>query len=186
MTHTSTITYLEMLSAPAKPSPPIPMQKIAVLRAHRPTLSFYRYLYGEVGRDWFWYERNIMADTKLSALLADDLVEIYVLYVGGVPAGYCELDRRHKNDIELAYFGLIPEFIGRGLGTYFLRWSIDMAWSYRPKKLWVHTCSEDHVNALPTYQKSGFEVYKQETIELNDPSILQWMDKKSKGSNECG
>jgi len=181
MTHSSTITYLEMLAAPVKPAPPMPMQKIAVLRAHLPTLSFYRYLYGEVGRDWFWYERLSMDDTDLSVIIHDKQVEIYVLYVGGVPAGYCELDRRHKNDIELAYFGLIPEFIGRGLGAYFLRWGIDIAWNYRPNKLWVHTCSEDHVNALPTYQKAGFEPYKQEIVELNDPVFLDWMNNNSQG-----
>jgi len=178
MTHFSTITYLQMMRAPEKSPPPRPLRPHAVLRAHHPTVSFYRYLYETVGDDWFWYERKVMDDETLKAIIDDQHVEIYVLYIEGVPAGYCELDRRQENEIELAYFGLVPEFIGRGFGGYFLRWAIDTAWQYNPKRVWVHTCSEDHVNALPTYQKAGFEPYRQETVELDDPVLLEWMEQK--------
>ena len=166
---TSVITNLEMLEPPKSPTPPIPAVKIALLRAEKPTASFYRYLYNTVGNDWLWYERRVWDDETLLKTIHDPMVEIYVLYVRGVPAGYVELDRRTPPEIELAYFGLIPDFIGMGIGKYFLRWGIDQAWSYNPSRLWVHTCTEDHVNALPTYQKAGFNVYGQETIEIDNP-----------------
>jgi hypothetical protein len=59
-------------------------------------------------------------------------------------------------------FGLIREFIGQGLGKYFLQWTIDKAWSYSPKRFWLHTCTKDHPAALPNYLKAGFAIYKEE------------------------
>lgn len=166
---TSVITYLEMTERPTKPTPPRPAIKIALLRAEKPTLSFYRYLYNTIGQDWLWWERRSLSDNELKAIIHDEKVEIYVLYVGGVPAGYGELDRRDGHDIELAYFGLLPEFIGQKLGGYFLRWLIDQAWSYNPKRMFVHTCTEDHPAAIHTYQRHGFSPYKQITTEIDDP-----------------
>jgi len=166
---TSVITYLEMTEPPTSPTPPRPAAKIALLRAEKPPLSFYRYLYNTIGQDWVWYERREMDDESLLSVIHHQDVEIYVLYVDGAPAGICELDRRENPDIELTYFGLLPEFIGRGLGGFFLRWGIDQAWTHEPRRLWIHTCTEDHPNALPKYQQAGFVAYDQETIEIDDP-----------------
>ena len=168
---TSVITYLEMTEQPSTPTPALPAVKIAILRAEDPTVSFYRYLYNTIGEDWMWYERRKIDDESLKAIIHDPKVEVFVLYVKGVPAGYVELDRRKPHEIELGYFGLLPEFIGRGLGGYFLRWGIDQAWSYKPSRLIVNTCTLDHSNALPNYQKCGFSVYKQETVEIDEPDM---------------
>lgn len=59
-------------------------------------------------------------------------------------------------------FGLVPEFLGQGLGKYFLQWTIDEAWSYHPKRFWLHTCTLDHPTALPNYLKAGLVAYKEE------------------------
>jgi GNAT superfamily N-acetyltransferase len=80
----------------------------------------------------------------------------------GVPAGFAELDRRIEGEIEVVQFGLLQEFIGQGLGRYFLQWTIDKAWSYQPRRFWLHTDSKDHPAALPNYLKAGFEIYKEE------------------------
>src|SRR5260370_29736357 len=87
---------------------------------------------------------------------------VHVLMADGVPAGFAELDRRREGEIELVQFGLMPEFIGQGLGRYFLQWTIDRAWSYDPRRFWLHTCTLDHPAALPNYRKAGFEIYKEE------------------------
>jgi ribosomal protein S18 acetylase RimI-like enzyme len=167
-----TITRLEMTEKPGRPAghPPHGIQ-VALLRARRPTVAFYRFLYNAVGADWLWYERRAMDHDTLAAIIQDDAVEIYVLYVEGVPAGYAELDRRVKPEIELAYFGLMPEFIGRGLGDYLLSTAIDIAWSYEPSRLWVHTNTLDHPRALPLYQRHGFTAYDQEQRILPDPRL---------------
>ena len=168
----SVITYLEMNSRLTTPTPHCPAFKITLMQAEKPTVSFYRYLYKTVGQNWHWWERTQMSDIELSAIIMDDKVDIYVLYVGGVPAGFGELDRRTKDEIEIAYFGLMPEFIGQGLGGYFLRWIIDQAWSFNSTRLFVHTCTEDHPAAIHNYQRHGFLPYYQITEEIDDPKNL--------------
>ncbi len=88
-----------------------------------------------------------------------------------MPAGFAELDRRAEPDIELAYFGLVPEFIGRGLSNYLLSAALDIAWSHEPKRVWVHTNTLDHPRALALYQRLGFQPYKQERKTIPDPRI---------------
>ncbi len=162
----TTVTYLEMHQRPTRPTVPAPSGKLAILRAEKPTPSFYRYLYDAVGESWNWTDRRVIDDDALTAIIGDPKVEIYVLYVSGVPAGYAELDRRQANQVELAYFGLIPEFVGRGLGKFLLDWAIHAAWLSKPKRVWVHTCTLDHPSALPIYQRAGFNPYKQEIEEV--------------------
>ena len=88
-----------------------------------------------VGEPWLWWERRLLTDGELERIIHDRKVEIYVLYVDGVPAGYTELDRRNEEDVELAYFGLIPQFIGRKLGPFLLNWAVDTAWFQKPKRV---------------------------------------------------
>ena len=167
-----TLTYLEMTEKPARPpaAPPHRLH-VALLRARQPTVAFYRFLYDTVGEAWLWYERRAMDDDALKAVIHDQRVEIYVLYVEGVPAGFAELDRRAEPDIELTYCGLVPEFIGRGLGDYLLSAALDMAWSHEPKRVWLHTNTLDHPRALALYQRFGFKPYKQERKTIPDPRI---------------
>jgi GNAT superfamily N-acetyltransferase len=80
-----------------------------------------------------------------------------------------ELDRRTPGEIELAYFGLFPQFIGNGLGKYLLAWALRQAWSYGPRRVWVHTCDLDHEAALPTYLNAGFTVYAEKMVEQAVP-----------------
>ena len=153
------VTCLEMTAPPPCTARPAPRPDLEIRRARSPTVSFYRYLYAAVGEPWTWTVRRCLSDAELAAILGDPRVEVNVLWVGGVPAGYAELDRRAPPDIELAYFGLIPEFIGQGMGGYLLDWAIHHAWRMRPRRLWVHTCDLDHPAALGFYQRFGFRIY---------------------------
>jgi GNAT superfamily N-acetyltransferase len=155
------VTYLEMLAPNRRVVPP-PRDGLLVLHARRPSVAYYRFLYDAVGRPWQWLSRRKLSDEQLAAILQDERDEVHVLHVEGVPAGLAELDRRQEGEVELVQFGLMPEFIGQGLGRYFLQWAIDRAWSCAPRRLWLHTCALDHPNALPTYRKAGFAVYKEE------------------------
>jgi GNAT superfamily N-acetyltransferase len=112
-----------------------------------------------------------MDNKTLRAIIHDPAVSIHVLYFDGVPAGYVELDSRVDREIELAYFGLLPEFIGRGLGSWLLNWALDTAWNREPSRIWVNTCNLDHPKALPCYQRAGFEPYRQEFIRIRDPRL---------------
>lgn len=169
-----TITSLEMHARPARPLARAPSlsQPVMVLRAHQPTISFYRYLYNTIGQDWLWYERRQMDDETLNDIIHDEKVSVDVLYCGGVPAGYAELDARMHPSVEVAYLGLMPEFIGRGLGRYIVDWAVDTAWDLDPERIWIHTCNLDHPVALPTYQKAGFTVFNRQTVTVPNPRLL--------------
>ena len=168
----STVTYLEMMARPTLPPAALSSRRaVALLRAHQPSIAYYRFLYKSIGESWMWYVRLKLNDEALAAIVQDEKVEVYVLYVDGVPAGFAELDRRQGPDIELAYLGLMPEFVGGGLGAYLLSTAIDIAWSYEPRRLWVHTCTQDHPRALALYQRFGFKPYKQESTTFPDPRL---------------
>lgn len=157
-------TYLEMRSCPEyiDEAPP---ESCLVMRAIDPTVGFYKFLYGTVGKEWGWVDRLMMEESRLKEIISDPLIEIHVLYMNGVPAGYAELDRRSPNDVELAYFGLMREFIGKGLGKYLLRWAVQKAWGVGTDRVWVHTCELDHPAALPNYLKAGFVIYKEGVVQ---------------------
>ena len=158
-----TVYYVEML-APSQRTVPEPRDGLTVLHAQTPTVPYYRFLYDSVGKDYHWLSRRILADAELTAILHDPLNELHVLHVDGTPAGFAELDRRQPEEMELTQFGLMPDFIGQGLGKWFLQWTIDKVWSYEPRRFWLHTCTLDHAAALPTYKKAGFVQYKEEAI----------------------
>lgn len=170
-------THLEMKSLPGHPPVHAPLlgTTVSIQRLHNPSYRFYRYLYDTVGEPWLWWERRIMPEHELVNILRDERVEVYLLSVGGEPAGYAELDgRKGGGELELAYFGLMPHFVGRALGPFFLDSMVRTAWEREPApdRLTVHTCTLDHAKALTTYQRAGFEPVRQETASIPDPKAL--------------
>lgn len=157
------VTFLQMFARPHNRLPAPADRRLMLMRAERPTVLFYRFLYEAVGKPWVWVNRRRQCDNELAAAIHQDGIEIYVLYVDGTPAGYAELDARNPSNIELAYFGLMPEFTGGGLGAFFLGEAIAIAWDKGPKRLHVQTCTLDHPRALPLYQRMGFEPFSQTT-----------------------
>jgi len=163
-----TVTFLEMKAKPGVIPPPHPSIKVAILRSEKPPVHFYRYLYNTIGEPYFWVDRRRLDDAALTTLLHDPRLEIYTLYVDGCPAGMAELDFRTPHVGLLAYFGLVPEFIGRRLGYYFLYQAVQNAWIHAISTLLVNTCTLDHPRALPLYQRMGFVPYSREdrSVEL--------------------
>jgi GNAT superfamily N-acetyltransferase len=164
-----TITYLEMMGRPAGRRMPAPLDQVALMRAESCTVSFYRYLYNTVGEPWLWFERRLIDDAALAALIAKPTIEIFVLYVRGVPAGFFELDTAAPRETKLCYFGLIPDFIGRRLGPFLPQAAIDQAWSRPLDRFWLHTSTFDHPKALGVYQQAGFTVYARHSVSFEDP-----------------
>jgi GNAT superfamily N-acetyltransferase len=161
------VTFLDMKARPSA-IPPQPRGKIALLRADRPPVHFYRYLYDVIGREYYWVDRKKMSDIQLAALLGEERIELYVLYVDGCPAGMAELDFRDAAFANLAYFGLVPEYVGRRFGFFFLYHTAVNAWARPISRLLINTCTLDHPRALPLYQRLGFVPYNREDrfIEL--------------------
>lgn len=151
-----TVTFLTMTARPSALPPPAPKSKVAFLRAEKPPVHFYRYLYNSIGGPWLWVERRRMRDETLSAIISHPQNELYILYADGCPAGMAELDLRKPDVAQLAYFGLFSEYFGRGLGYFFLYQIVRVAWSHPISRLTVNTCTLDHPRALPLYQRIGF------------------------------
>ncbi|ABS64595.1 GCN5-related N-acetyltransferase [Parvibaculum lavamentivorans DS-1] len=166
--HKTTVTHLEMTAEPRLPPVPRPRGKYALMRADKPPVHFYRYLYDTIGRNHVWVNRKRLSDAALAIIIQHEEVEIYVLYCGGVPAGYFELDFRAMPRVELSFLGVMPEHIGKGLGRFLLGEAIALAWGRHPNRLIVQTCTLDHPRALPLYQRFGFSPCGQEEVELEE------------------
>jgi GNAT superfamily N-acetyltransferase len=167
----TTVTYLEMRAPPDRAPVPPPHDGVVLVHARRPNVAYYRFLCNTVGAPWLWVDRRRLDDAQLASILDDPRVEVHVAMVDGVPAGYAELDRRAEvetGDVELAYFGLMPSFIGRGLGPWLLDAAIRRAFTTATaRRLWVHTQTLDHPKALPLYRALGFVPYKTEEITVD-------------------
>ena len=165
-----TITYLQMIERPQTPLPALTQKNVAILRAHEPPVHFYRYLYRLVGDPHHWVSRRRMNDEALADIIHNADVYILILYVAGVPAGFSEIDARNRTVSEIKFFGLAPDYNGRGLGKFFLAHIVDFAWSLGPERVRLETCTLDHPAALPLYQKIGFRVYDRMSgvVELMD------------------
>ncbi|WP_137180620.1 GNAT family N-acetyltransferase [Roseomonas sp. AR75] len=154
------VTFLRMDAPPSGLAPPL-AAGLAVVRLARCSVPFYRYLYDTVGRDWVWWLRRTVPDDEIAGLLARPDISIHVLYQGGEPAGFYELERRGgEAGINLSYFGLMPHAIGAGTGRALLRHAVDTAWAEKPRALTVNTCTADHPRALPNYVAAGFKVLR--------------------------
>jgi GNAT superfamily N-acetyltransferase len=166
-----TVTFLRMDRRPTEPAAALPAG-IGVVRLDACTVGFYRYLYNTVGADYMWWLRRTMPDAELALHLAERTVSIHVLYKGGEPAGFYELDARPWGLVNLSYFGLMPHAVGTGVGVAFLRSAIDQAWSATPKAVTVNTCTADHPRALPTYIRAGFRPVREVREVWNVPLKL--------------
>ncbi|MGQ1788126.1 GNAT family N-acetyltransferase [Saccharicrinis sp. GN24d3] len=122
-------------------------------------ISWYRELYSEVGKNFNWLDRLFMDDAELYSKINSSKTHIYTLNIKQKHAGYCELVEEGDH-VEILYFGLLPDFIGKGYGRYFLNKTIELAWRFSPKHIQLNTCDMDHPNAIHNYKKAGFVLYK--------------------------
>jgi ribosomal protein S18 acetylase RimI-like enzyme len=161
-----TTTYLELADRAALRAASLDDADVLVLEAHAMPVAFYRFLYALVGSAYQWTDRDAWSDAQLEAHLRQPGVCMLVAYVRGVPAGYIELVRDSEEpSTEIAYFGLAPQFHGRGLGKYLLSLGVQRAFDDGAGRVWLHTCSLDGPHALANYQARGFVPYKTTTGE---------------------
>jgi GNAT superfamily N-acetyltransferase len=160
-------TYLEMTGPDQLIPAPRPDARARIEQVEDCSPSFYRHLYQAVGERYHWVDRLAWTDDEIRTHLAARGVGVWVLYAGNAPAGYFELKRHEDGSSEIAYFGLLPEFTGQGLGKYLLTEAVREAWRSGPPRVWLHTCSLDHPAALPNYVARGFRPYKEETYPFD-------------------
>jgi len=120
---------------------------------------FNRFLYEYVGCDWKWVDRLVWSDQRWREYAAADNLRTFVACRRGSLVGYYELQQQGES-VEIRIFGLTPEFLGQGHGGALLDHAIDTAFAWGARRVWVHTCTNDHPRALDNYLKSGFKVFK--------------------------
>lgn len=167
----SEVTHLEMRRPPSESPPTPPRSDVSLRRWPTPALEPYLELFRRVGTPWLWFARLTRDSEATARLLAADDYAVWRLWVGSEVAGLCELNHGRPGEVKIEYFGLVPEWIGQRLGGYFLRAMVHEAWRGDVRRVWLHTCSEDHPDALALYQRVGFEVFRRETEWVPDPRL---------------
>ena len=126
-----------------------------------------KFFYKNIGKKHHWVDRLVWTEKQWINYVSDKNVKTYVLKNKKDLAGYFELIlHREKNEVEIAYLGLLKEYQNKKLGSYLLSAAIKNSFLDSPKRVWVHTCSLDHKNALSNYVARGMKIFKTETIFL--------------------
>lgn len=126
-----------------------------------------RFFYKNVGKKHNWVDRLVWTEKDWIKYTSNERVKTYVLKNGEDLAGYFELILHlEKNEIEIAYLGLLEEYHNKKLGSYLLSSAIKESFINTPNRVWVHTCSLDHKNALANYIARGMKIFKKETVSI--------------------
>ena len=132
-----------------------------------PDFQINKFFYKNVGKNHNWVDRLVWTEKQWIDYVSDQNVKTYILKDKNEFAGYFELILHNdKNEIEIAYLGLLEEYINQKIGSYLLSFAIKKSFFEKVKRVWVHTCSLDHKNALNNYVARGMKVFKKETITI--------------------
>ena len=124
-----------------------------------------KFFYKNIGKNYQWFDRLAWTDLQWINYVSDAKLVTYVLKDKEEIAGYFELFfNRNSKEAEIAYFGILEEYFGKRLGAYLLSEAIKYSFSMGSLRLWVHTCSLDHKNALNNYLSRGMKIFKSETL----------------------
>lgn len=161
------ITYhLEMLS-PQEFKPKTHSNGLVVRECEVDCWEVNRFLYQYIGKPWHWTDKLTWTDSQWQDYVSQPGIRTWIGYWKGAIAGYYELSDDLQGNVEIMYFGLAEPFIGKGLGGYFLSNAIECAWSIAGvQRVWVHTCTLDHPQALANYQARGFSLFREEIENL--------------------
>ena len=142
-------------------------EKFSIQYLKIPDFQINKFFYKNVGRKHNWVDRLAWTEKQWIDYVSDQNVKTYILKDKNEFAGYFELILHNdKNEIEIAYLGLLEEYINQKIGSYLLSFAIKKSFFEKVKRVWVHTCSLDHKNALNNYVARGMKVFKKETITI--------------------
>lgn len=161
-----TRTYLEMRDPSELNGAKLDDPRIEIEEQPDCSVELFRFLYAEVGKNYHWTDRLPWTDEQIVAHLNQPENSIWLMICDGETAGYFELRKCEDGSVELAYFGLLPQFIGRGLGKHLLTCATEQAWALEANRVWLHTCTDDDPAALPNYLNRGFKPFKSEKYQV--------------------
>lgn len=164
------VTHLE-LRTPGDLRPAKVVEGLSVRLVFPPVPGFNRRCYETIGAQWHWRDRLRWSDDDWARWLATPGVRTWEFLHDGHPGvGYAELATDAGGGTEIVYFGLMPEFVGRGMGGDSLTRIVGVAWSLPSTRVWLHTCTFDSPMAILNYEARGFQRFKvvEEWRELPD------------------
>ena len=131
----------------------------------KPDFQINKFFYKQIGKKYRWTDRLIWTDLQWSNYVSNKNLETYVIKNGDDLVGYFELIHHpEKNETELAYLGLFEDYFGKGVGGYALTIAIEKSFEKKIKRMWVHTCTLDHPNAIKNYLARGMKDFKEEKL----------------------
>ena len=159
--------YLEITSVSDLKESNIDTDRYTIQTIDPPEFQLNKFFYKNVGKKHHWIDRLSWTENQWLDYVQDRKVKTYILKDNKELAGYFELILHNdKNEVEIAYLGLLEEYHNKKLGSYLLSSAIKNSFLNKPNRVWVHTCSLDHKNALKNYISRGMKVFKKETITL--------------------
>ena len=163
----SIVTSLEM----RRPFPAaMPGGRSVLRRVPQPDVEIYRDLYRRIGEPWLWFSRLKMTAEELRAIIRHPAVEVFdIVDEASSVCGLVELDMRVAGECELAFFGVVPDAVGKGLGRAAMTETIARVAATSADRFWVHTCTLDHESALTFYVRSGFRPFARSIEVFDDP-----------------
>ena len=164
------VTHLQLCQRPSL-RPEHPQDSWVLRKTNWPDLDQYRALFRRIGEDLFWFSRLRLNDDQLRERFSAPPYEAYVFEAAGREEGIMELDFGVEGECQLAFFGLTPTMVGRGAGRWMMNRALEIAWSRPIRRMWVHTCSLDHPDALDFYVRSEFEPFRRQIEVYDDPRI---------------
>jgi GNAT superfamily N-acetyltransferase len=173
-TELKTTYHLEMLHSSDIRPKTVERPGLRVERMTTPCPEFNKFLHTLVGHPHRWGGREHWTAEDWIAYASRDNLHTWVAYVDGTPAGYFEMEKASEGDVEIKSFGLLPAFIGLGLGGHLLTVAVERAWAWGATRVWLHTCTHDHPHALQNYQARGFRVFKIVEEPANAPIPSFW------------
>jgi ribosomal protein S18 acetylase RimI-like enzyme len=130
-----------------------------------PNFQLNKFFYKNIGKDHHWVDRLVWSEKEWIDYVSNEKVSTYILRKEKDVCGYFELIfHKDKNEFEIAYFGLLKEYHNKKLGSFLLSFAIKKCFEKNINRVWVHTCSLDHHNALKNYLSRGMKIYKRETV----------------------
>ena len=159
--------YLEIQSLDDLVGSKNPSDEFIIELIDPPDFQLNKFFYKNIGKKHHWVDRLIWADKQWIDYINDKKVKTFILKKKDDLVGYYELIlHMDQNETEIAYFGILEEYQNQKLGSFLLTSAIKNSFSFNPKRVWVHTCSLDHRNALKNYISRGMKVFKKETITI--------------------
>ena len=150
----------------------LPDLRIERMEVKCPELN--KFLHTMVGYEHRWGGRGDWGKEEWYRYVNRDKMETWVAYLSGTPAGYFELEKDAEGNVQILAFGLLPQFIGKGLGGHLLTRAVERAWEISSGKVWLRTCSHDHPHALKNYLARGFQIRETEQGPGNPPIKSFW------------